>query len=86
MGNITFNSIEAPQLMDASSAKGSSVFGSELSQWTGRDASTRVVFVPTNAIGYDDDSWNNSIFSVDRVSVSDDGVTKEYYYTLSKTL
>lgn len=78
--------MEAPQLMDASSAKGSSVFGSELNQWTGRDASTRVVFVPTNATGYDDDSWNNSIFSTERVSVGDDGVTKEYYYTLSKTL
>ena len=86
MGNITFNSIEAPQLMDYSSDKGSSVFGSELNQWTGRDASTRVVFVPTNSIGYDDESWSNSIFSTNRISVGDDGETKEYFYTLSQTL
>lgn len=32
MGSITFNSIEAPQLMDATSSKSSAVFGGELSQ------------------------------------------------------
>jgi hypothetical protein len=72
--------------MDATSSKSSAVFGWELSQWTGRDAATRVVFVPSNATGYDGDSWSNSIFSTERVSVSDSGDVKEYYYTLSKTL
>ena len=86
MGSITFNSVEAPKLMDANNNKNSAVFGGELSQWTGRDATTRVVFVPTNATGYDDESWNNSIFSPERVSVSDSGDIKECYYTLSKTL
>ena len=86
MGDITFNSIEAPNLMDSSSTKISSVFGSEFNQWIGRDATNRVVFVPTNAIGYDSEPWAKSIFSTDRIVQGDNGEVKKYYYTLSKTL
>ena len=72
--------------MDATETKNSSAFGNNVTQYTGRDAETRIIFVPTNATGYDADSWNNSIFSLDRKVVNGDGSIKEYYYTLSKTL
>ena len=80
MGSISFNSIEAPAIL------GVSVFGSDVNSWTGKNATSRVVYVPSNAIGYDSDKWNNSIFSKERKHIDSNGVVSDYKYTLSKTL
>ena len=80
MGNITFNGSEAPALAN------NTVFGTEFSSWTGKNATSRVVYVPSNAVGYDSDKWNNSIFSEERKYTDSNGVTTSYKYLLSKTL
>lgn len=80
MGNITFNGSEAPVLAN------NNVFGTEFSSWTGKNATSRVVYVPSNAVGYDSDKWNNSIFSEERKYTDSNGVTTSYKYLLSKTL
>lgn len=80
MGNITFNGSEAPALAN------NTVFGTEFSSWTGKNATSRVVYVPSNAMGYDSDKWNNSIFSEERKYTDSNGVTTSYKYLLSKTL
>ena len=79
LGNIQFYGQEAPMLKNA-------VFGAESSQWTGRDAETRIVYTLSNATGFDSESWMNSIFSEDRIVTDSEGNVKEYYFTLSKTL
>lgn len=64
----------------------SSSFGVDSGTWIGKNASQRIVYVPTNSTGYEDDSWNNSIFDKNRVVTNSDGTTTEYYFVLSKTL
>lgn len=78
LGNIEFLSTTAPAL------NGSSVFGGEYSQWTGRDATSRIVYIPSTATGYESNGWE-VLFSEDR-SVTKDGVTTYYNYILSQTL
>lgn len=78
--NITFNGVEAPELSTLN------IFGSDINSWSGKNADSRFVYVPSNAVGYDSEKWINSIFSDSRSYTDGNGNTINYKYTLSKTL
>lgn len=79
MGSITFMGSVAPQISSSS-------FGVDSGTWIGKNASQRIVYVPTNSTGYESDSWNNTIFDKNRIIVNSDETITECYFVLSKTL
>ena len=79
MGSITFMGSVAPQIS-------SNTFGVDSGTWIGKNASQRIVYVPTNSTGYESDSWNNTIFDKNRIIVNNDETITECYFVLSKTL
>lgn len=79
VSNITFKGNTAPNLANTV------VFGSNSDEWTGRDAKSRIMYIPSISTGYDSDMWTNSILSPYRKYVKND-IEYDCTFTLSKTL
>ena len=81
IGEIKFLGNEAPEISN-------DTFGSG-SDYTGLKANSRVIYVPTNSIGYDYDIWLNTVFNDNRIYIDttpEPDVTYVVPFILSKTL